>query len=45
MLEPGEAFDLAKKFLAINDLLDDDEAVEIILLSRNSADSGLRVFK
>ena len=45
VLEPGEAFDLAKKFLAINDLLDDDEAVEIILLSRNSADSGLRVFK
>lgn len=45
VLEPGEAFDLATKFLAVNDLLDGKEAVEIILLSRNSADSGLRVFK
>ena len=45
VLEPGEAFDLAQKFLAVNDLLGGDEAVEIILLSRNSADSGLRVFK
>lgn len=45
VLEPGEAFDLAQKFLAINTQLGDKEVVEVILLSRNSADSGLRVFK
>jgi len=30
--------------LAINDLLTDSDRVEVILLSRNSADTGLRVF-
>lgn len=45
VLKPGEAFDLTKKFLAINEMLDGDDLVEVILLSRNSADSGLRVFK
>ena len=43
-LEPGEAFPLVKKFLAINDLLEGEPRVEVILLSRNSADTGLRVF-
>ena len=45
VLPPGEAFELTKKFLSINSMLEDTEAVEVILLSRNSADSGLRVFK
>lgn len=45
VLEPGEAFDLTKKFLAINEQLEGEQAVEVILLSRNNADSGLRVFK
>ena len=44
VLEPGEAFPLAAKLLRINDKLDGDPRVEIILLSRNSADTGLRVF-
>lgn len=43
ILEPGVAFHLVKKFLSLNQ----DQAeplVEIILLSRNSADTGLRIF-
>ena len=44
VLAPGEAFPLTKKLLRINDKLEGDPRVEIILLSRNSADSGLRVF-
>ena len=42
-LAPGDAFLLVKKLLNINKLLD-RRAVEVILLSRNSADTGLRVF-
>ena len=44
ILEPGEAFPLVKKLLAVNTLTDNKQLVEVILLSRNSADSGLRVF-
>jgi len=43
-LAPGDAFPLVQKLLAINDKFDGDTRVEIILLSRNSADTGLRVF-
>lgn len=43
-LKPGDAFPLVKKLLKINERLDGDPRVEIILLSRNSADTGLRVF-
>jgi 5'-nucleotidase len=42
-LEPGEAFPLVHKLLGLNDLLGAEE-VEVVLLSRNSADTGLRVF-
>lgn len=42
-LEPGVAFVLVKKLLAINEALP-EPLVEVILLSRNSADTGLRVF-
>lgn len=41
ILEPGEAFRLVKKLLALNE---GKTRVEVILLSRNSADTGLRVF-
>ena len=41
-LEPGVAFALVKKLLALNNA--GQERVEVILLSRNSADTGLRVF-
>ena len=43
LLEPGEAFPIVQKLLKINDLLEED-GVEVILLSRNSADTGLRIF-
>lgn len=42
-LGPGQAFDLVQKMLNINDHLG-KEVVEVILLSRNSADTGLRIF-
>ena len=44
-LAPGSAFHLVRKLLGINDLLDQQDRVEVILLSRNTADTGLRVFK
>lgn len=43
VLEPGQGFALVEKLLGLNTLLQ-RHAVEIILLSRNSADTGLRVF-
>ncbi len=43
LLEPGVAFALVKKFLVLNDE-DNQQQVEIVLISRNSADTGLRVF-
>lgn len=43
-LEPGDAYPLVKKLLALNELSPDSPRVEVILLSRNSADTGLRVF-
>lgn len=44
VLEPGDAFPMVQKLLAINDMLEGEPRVDIILLSRNSADTGLRVF-
>lgn len=43
ILEPGDAFNLVKKLLNLNILLG-SKRVEVILLSRNSADTGLRIF-
>lgn len=43
-LEPGDAFMLVKKLLRINELLGAPDRVEVILLSRNTADTGLRIF-
>lgn len=43
-LAPGEAFVLVKKLLRINELLGEPDRVEVILLSRNTADTGLRIF-
>jgi 5'-nucleotidase len=42
-LEPGVAFVLVKKLLDLNLRLGDLGRVEVILLSRNSSDTGLRV--
>lgn len=41
LLKPGVAFSLVKKLLALNK---NASYVEVILLSRNSADTGLRIF-
>lgn len=43
-LKPGTAFPLVRKLLDLNSLGEARERVEVILLSRNSADTGLRVF-
>ena len=42
-LEPGDAFLLVQKLLGLNELLE-ESPVQVILLSRNSADTGLRIF-
>ncbi|NNJ73043.1 MAG: 5'-nucleotidase, partial [Enterobacterales bacterium] len=42
ILLPGPAFELVHKLLSLNDA--EHNRVEVILLSRNSADTGLRVF-
>lgn len=45
ILEPGIAFPLARKLLALNQGTPPDAPrVEVILVSRNSSDTGLRVF-
>lgn len=43
-LEVGKAFPLVNKLLHINTLLRERAKIEVVLLSRNSADTGLRVF-
>ena len=45
MLAPGIAYPLVRKLLALNDIAPAAAPrVEVILLSRNSADTGLRIF-
>jgi 5'-nucleotidase len=44
VLLPGDAFHIVKKLLRLNERLEGEPRVEVILLSRNSADTGLRVF-
>lgn len=46
-LEPGEAFPFIRRLLSLNDLAvaPDDPLVEVIVLSRNDPDTGLRVMK
>jgi len=50
LLEPGVAFSLVKKLLSLNGKTTNDinqsadQRVEVILLSKNSADTGLRIF-
>ena len=43
-LAPGVAFSLTRKLLALNQADPDNPRVEVILLSRNSSDTGLRIF-
>jgi 5'-nucleotidase len=45
MLEPGIAFPLVRKLLALNQHGNESlPMIEVILLSRNSSDTGLRIF-
>ena len=45
LLEPGIAFPLVRKLLGLNDGAPPEAPrVEVILISRNSADTGLRIF-
>jgi 5'-nucleotidase len=44
VLEPGGAYRLVTKLLGLNSMGDPRDRVEVILLSRNSADTGLRIF-
>lgn len=43
VLAPGDAFPLVQKLLNLNGQLEEPR-VEIVLISRNSADTGLRIF-
>lgn len=46
LLQPGVAFELTRKLLRLNNHMGEagHQHVEVVLLSRNSADTGLRVF-
>lgn len=44
ILKPGPGFRLVKKLLRLNELNPDKRYVEVIILSRNSANSSLRFF-
>lgn len=45
-LDPGVAFPFIKRLLSLNDLAEsDDPLVEVIVLSKNSPDTGLRVMR
>lgn len=44
ILQPGAGFELIKAFLRLNDLQHDNRLVEVIIISRNSPDSCLRIF-
>lgn len=44
VLKPGVAFPLVKKLLRLNQVFAGKVGVEVVLLSRNSADTGLRIF-
>ncbi len=44
ILEPGVAFPFTKRILNLNIRLYEEKPIEVILLSRNSPETGLRVF-
>lgn len=45
VLKEGVAFPFIKRLLSINEIDKKNNPIEVILLSRNSADTGLRVFR
>ena len=44
-LKPGVAFPFVRRFLNINTRFEKEQPVEVVLLSRNSAMTGKRVFR
>lgn len=44
ILNIGVAFPFIRRFLRLNEVFPDEQPVEVILLSRNSPETGLRVF-
>ena len=44
LLEPGIAFPFIRRFLQLNKLFPEVEPVEVVLLSHNDPDTGMRVF-
>ena len=44
-LPKGDAFPFIRRFLGINQALPEREPVEVVLLSKNSPETGLRVFR
>lgn len=44
ILEQGLAFPFIRRFLNINKVFEDEKPVEVVLLSKNSPETGLRVF-
>ena len=45
VLQPGSAFPLVQAFLGLNRLLPDKNLVEVIIMSRNSPNTSLRIFR
>ncbi|MEC4750539.1 5'-nucleotidase [Methylomicrobium sp. Wu6] len=45
ILDKGVAFPFIRRFLNINERFSSEQPVEVVLLSRNSATTGLRVFR
>lgn len=44
ILEKGVGFPFIKRFLNINNIYTDEQPVEVVLLSRNSPETGVRIF-
>lgn len=44
VLEPGVGFPLVKAFLRVNDVVDTGRQTEVVIMSRNNADTSLRIF-
>ncbi len=44
VLSPGVAFPFVRRFLELNNLFPERQPVEVVLLSRNDSDTGMRVF-
>ena len=44
VLKPGIAFPFVRRFLELNSIFPENRPAEVVLLSRNDSDTGLRVF-